>query len=232
MIRDAKKIISILQLKFLTRFAQALFISIPESNSSKNLYTLEGIWGIIVGQFTKSRPKYPIYRKGHIKVMKSLQLNISHPKMPYSSCFKVIWGSSLIQYLGHWENLGSLDPNTSNQSKRVIHRKPLQVFNWTFDAKWDKCRTILTCYTCFSVFGNWVKKVKEKKIKGMDAQRFIHSVKLHILHWMKPYSRVKTNWELSDTCISIFGELGQVRKIRPKCSKSWASTQKVIHPNR
>ena len=134
MIRDTKKIISILQLKFLIRFAQALFN--PKGNSSKNLYTLEGIWGITVGQFTKSRPKYPIYRKGHIKVMKSLQLNISHPKMSYSSCFKVIWGSSFIQYLGHWDNLGSLDPNTSNQSKRVIYRKPLQVFNSTFDIKW------------------------------------------------------------------------------------------------
>ena len=135
MIRDAKKIISILQLKFLIRFAQALFIPIPEGNSSKNLYTLEGIWGTTVGQFRKSRPKYPNL-SGHIKVMKSLQLNISHPKMPYSSCFKVIWGSSFIQYLGHWDNLGSLDPNTSNQSKRVIYRKPLQVFNSTFDIKW------------------------------------------------------------------------------------------------
>ena len=52
-----KKIISILQLKFLIRFAQALFN--PKGNSSKNLYTLESIWGITVGQFRKSRPKYP-----------------------------------------------------------------------------------------------------------------------------------------------------------------------------
>ena len=57
--------------------------------------------------------------------------------------------------------------------------------------------------------------------------RFIHSVKLYILHQMKPYSRVKTNWELSDICISIFGELGQVRKIRPNCSKSWASIHRT-----
>ena len=43
MIKDAKKVISILQLKFLIKFAQALFN--PKGNSSKNLYTLEGIWG-------------------------------------------------------------------------------------------------------------------------------------------------------------------------------------------
>ena len=150
--------------------------------------------------------------------MKSLQLNISHPTTPSSSCFKVIWGSSVIQYLGHWENLGSLDPNTSNQIKKVIHRKPLQVFNSTFDAKWDKCRNIWLIIPVLVYLGIGASRGK-KQIKGMDTERFIHSVKLHILHQMKPYSRVKTNWELSDTCISIFGELGQVRKIRPNCSK-------------
>ena len=62
----------------------------------------------------------------------------------------------------------------------------------------------------------------------MDTQKFIHSVKLHILHQMKPHSRVETNWELTDTCISIFGELGQIRKIVPKCSKSWASIHRKL----
>ena len=57
----------------------------------------------------------------------------------------------------------------------------------------------------------------------MDTQKFIHSVKLYILHQLKPYSRVKSNWEPSYTCISIFVELGQVREIGPKCPKSWAS---------
>ena len=57
MVRDAKKIISILQLKFLISFAQALFN--PKGNSSKNLYTLETIWDITVGQFRKCRPKCP-----------------------------------------------------------------------------------------------------------------------------------------------------------------------------
>ena len=160
MIKDAKKVISILQLKFLIKFAQALFN--PKGNSSKDLYTLEGIWGIAVGQFRNPHPNNLIHGKGHIKVMKSLQLNISHPTMPYSSCFKIVWGSSVIQHLGHWEDLGSLDPNTSNQSKRVIHKKPLQVFNSTFDAKWDKCKAIWgsTYYTCFRVFGNWGKSKK------------------------------------------------------------------------
>ena len=39
-----------------------------------------------------------------------------------------------------------------------------------------------------------LEQVKEKtQIKGMDTQKFIHSVKLQILHQMKPCSRVKTN---------------------------------------
>ena len=44
-----------------------------------------------------------------------------------------------MQCLGHWENLGSFDPNASNKSKKVIHRKPFHVFNSTFDTKWDEC---------------------------------------------------------------------------------------------
>ena len=52
-----KKIISVLQPKFLIRSPQALFN--PKGNSSKNLYTLEGIWDITIGQFRKSGPKYP-----------------------------------------------------------------------------------------------------------------------------------------------------------------------------
>ena len=34
---------------------------------------------------------------------------------------------------------------------------------------------------------------EKNQIKGMDTQKFIHSVKLQILHQMKPCSRVKTN---------------------------------------
>ena len=68
-----KKIINILQLRFLIRFAQALFN--PKGNSSKNLCTLEGIWDITVGQFRKCGPKYPnswerTY-KGNMKVKSS-----------------------------------------------------------------------------------------------------------------------------------------------------------------
>ena len=65
----------------------------------------------------------------------------------------------------------------------------------------------------------------------MDTQKFIHSVKLHILHQMKPYSRVKTNWELSDTCISIFGELGQVRKLGPNVPNH-GHQQTESHPSK
>ena len=160
MIRHTKKKISILQLKFLIRFAQALFN--PKGNSSKNYIHLKVFGALLWGNLENPGPNTPIHWKGHIKIMKSLQLNISHPTTPYLSCFKVIWGSSVIQYLRHWENLGSLDPNASNQSKKVIHRKPLQKFNSTFDTKWDKCKAIWgsTYYTCFRVFGNWGKSRK------------------------------------------------------------------------
>ena len=65
-------------------------------------------------------------------------------------------------------------------------------------------------YTCFSVFGNW-RKSKKKKIKCIEKQKFIYSVKLHILHQMKPYSRVKTSWDPTYACIIIFVELRQVK---------------------
>ena len=32
----------------------------------------------------------------------------------------------------------------------------------------------------------------KSQVIGMDTQQFIHSVKLHILHKMKPYSRENT----------------------------------------
>ena len=57
MVRDTKKVIHILQLKFLIRFAESLFK--PKGNSSKKLYTVESIRDISVGQFRKSGPKYP-----------------------------------------------------------------------------------------------------------------------------------------------------------------------------
>ena len=41
MARDTKKVIHILQLKYLVRFAQSLLK--PKDNSSEKLYTLEGI---------------------------------------------------------------------------------------------------------------------------------------------------------------------------------------------
>ena len=52
--------------------------------------------------------------------------------------------------------------------------------------------------------GIGASKQKKKQIKSIDTQKFIHNVKLHILHGV--LNSTKTNWELSDT----------------KCSKSWA----------
>ena len=51
---------------------------------------------------------------------------------------------------------------------------------------------------------------------------------------MKPYAKVKGNWESSYSCFSIFWELEQVREIGSKCPKSWASMHrksfKVLNP--
>ena len=41
----------------------------------------------------------------------------------------------------------------------------------------------------------------------MDTQKFIRSVEIDTLHQMKPYSRVKTNWQPSDKSVSVFREL-------------------------
>ena len=65
-------------------------------------------------------------------------------------------------------------------------------------------------------------------IIDIHIQKIIKSVKLHISHQMKPYSRVKTIFRFSYTCFNIFGELGQVEKIGPKCPTSLTDTQKVI----
>ena len=81
MIRDTKKIISILQLKFLISFAQALFN--PKGNSSKDLYTLEGIWGNLENPGLNT----PIHGKGHIKV-KVFSL-IFHIQQPFTQVFSM-----------------------------------------------------------------------------------------------------------------------------------------------
>ena len=84
---DVDPVIQILQLKFLIRFAEALFK--PKDNSSEKLYTVESIRDITVGQLENLGVNTPIHGKVHIKVMQSLQLNILH-QTTYSSCFKVI----------------------------------------------------------------------------------------------------------------------------------------------
>ena len=63
---------------------------------------------------------------------------------------------------------------------------------------------------------------KIPQIMGRDTQKVIQSVKFQISCQMKPYLSVKTVYRSSYACFSIFGDLGQVRKIGTKYSKSWA----------
>ena len=154
-------------------------------------------------------PNTPSHGKGHIKLIQSLQLNISHQMTPYPS-FKVIWGSFVTEYLGHWGNLGRLDPYTSNQSMRVIHRKPLKVFNSTFHVKWGLTQVqklfeggVIPVLVYLGIKASQSSK-ENSQIKGMDTQKVIQSVKLNISNQMKPYSNLNTIWGLIYTCFSVF----------------------------
>ena len=56
-------------------------------------------------------------------------------------------------------------------------------------------KTLLNCFRDLTVLVYLEIAASQGKtqIKCMDTQKFIHSVKLHILHQMKPYSKVKAN---------------------------------------
>ena len=72
----------------------------------------------------------------------------------------------------------------------------------------------------------WSDTWKVMQQYGPDTQSHglvIQSVKLHISYQMKLYSNVKTIWESIYTCFCVSVELGQVREIRLKLPKSWAS---------
>ena len=65
---------------------------------------------------------------------------------------------------------------------------------------------------------SWQNLAQLSQIMGRDTQKVIQSVKFHISHQIKPYSRVKTIWWLIYTCFSILVKLGQ---IWPKYPTSW-----------
>ena len=126
-----KKVIHILQLKYLIRFAQALFK--PKGNSREKLHTLEfkrvmhrkslkvfnstfhDKWSPtqVLGHWGKSailRPK----TSNHGHVIQIVKLHIWHHMKPYSSV-KAIWESINICFVD-WNKSGKLGPNK-------IHRK-------------------------------------------------------------------------------------------------------------
>ena len=85
-------------------------------------------------------------------------------------------------------------------------------------------------YICFMYLQNWGKLAKFSPVTsnvGRNTQMVIESVKFHISHQMKPYSRLKAICRLSYTCFNIFGELGQVGQIGPK----YLTSPTLIHRN-
>ena len=129
-VRDKKKVI--LQLKYLTRFAQALFR--PKGNSSEKLDACEfkrvihrnsnfhDKWGFtqVLGHWGKSGimvPKTP----NHGHVIQSVKLYISHQMKHYSSV-KAIWESicTCFVQLWNWNKLGKLGPSNPNHGHQYI----------------------------------------------------------------------------------------------------------------
>ena len=83
--------------------------------------------------------------------------------------------------------------------KRVIHRKPLKVFNSTFYNKWGLTQ----------VLRHWGKSGVLVS-KTLNHGYVIQSVKLYIWHQMKPYSSVKVIWESIYTCFVNWDKSGKL----------------------
>ena len=72
-------------------------------------------------------------------------------------------------------------------------------------------RVNLYLFLCICKTGaSWGNLAQILQIVGRDIQKVIQSVKFHTSHQMKPYSRVKAILGFSYTCLSIFGESGQI----------------------
>ena len=67
------------------------------------------------------------------------------------------------------------------------------------------------------------------QIMGTNTQKFIHSVKLHISHQMKPCSSLKSIWGSIYTCSSVFVIIGASRRNLAKIAQIMGrDTQKVM----
>ena len=104
-----------------------------------------------------------------------------------------------------------------------LHRKSFIVLNFTFHITngallkfKSHLRVNLYLLLCICKFGaNWGNLAQIPQIMGRNTQKVIQSVKFHISHQMKFYSRVKAIWGVNYTCFNTFGELGRVRQIGP-----------------
>ena len=75
---------------------------------------------------------------------------------------------------------------------------------------------------------SWQNLAQLPQIMDRDTLKAIQSVKFHISHQIKSYSRVKAICRSRYTCFSIFGELGQVGQIEPKQPNSWTPIHRKL----
>ena len=149
---------------------------------------------LLWGNLENIGPNTPIHGKVHIKLMQSLQLNISHQTTPYSS----IWGIEKIWAV--WTQIPQFKVRELYTESHCRCLTQLFMLNEAL----LKCKPSEGRVIPVLVYLNLSKSRKKNKKRGMDTQKLIHSVKIHILHQTKPYSRIKTNWEPSYTCVSMF----------------------------
>ena len=113
------------------------------------------------GQFRKTEPKYlKLWERTQKDNPKSLAWYFTSNEV---LCFKIIWGSSAVGYLGNLGNLGSLCKCNAFEG-RVI---PVLVY-LGIRASWRNCN-------------------QKPQMKGTDSQKVIQNVKLHISRQIKPY---------------------------------------------
>ena len=125
-------------------------------------------------------------------------------------------------YLGHWDKLWKLGPNTPNLGHVIQSVKPhisrqVKLYS-NVKETWE---SINTCFV-FVKLGQ-AGEVRTKKPKSWTS---IHRKSSEVLnstsHQIKHHSSVKAISGSSYICFSIFWELGQVGEIGPKYPKSWA----------
>ena len=126
---------------------------------------------------------------------------------------------------GDW---AKIPPIISTNTQKVIHSVKLHISHQMkpYLSVNAISGSIYTCFVYLQIGESWRNLAQLPPIMGRDTLKAIQSVKFHISHQMKSYSRVKAIYRSSYTCFSIFGELRQVGQIKPKYPTSSKLTQR------